>query len=62
MIVLTMNFQVYLVYVLGDIENQISNFSNFFTFGSFFKVCNSLMTSQITFIHVNLKRFKCEFN
>ena len=25
MTVLTMNFQVYLVYILGDIENQSSN-------------------------------------
>ena len=36
MTVLTMNFQDYLVYILGDIENQSSDFSNFFTFGSFF--------------------------
>ena len=59
MTVLTMNFQVYRIYILGDIGDQSSNFSNIFTFGSFFKVSNSMMTSQITFLHVNLKRFKC---
>ena len=37
MTVLTMNFQVYLMFILGDIENQSSNISNFFTFGSFFE-------------------------
>ena len=37
MTVLTMKFQVYLMYVLGNIENQISNFCNFFTFISFFQ-------------------------
>ena len=37
MTVLTMKFQVYLMYILGNIENQISNFCNFFTFSSFFQ-------------------------
>ena len=36
MTVLTMNFKVYLMYILGDIENQSSYFSNLFTFGYFF--------------------------
>ena len=38
MTVLTMKFQVYLMYILGNIENQISNFCDFFTFSSFFQV------------------------
>ena len=37
MTVLTVKFQVYLMYILGDIENQISYFYNFFTFSSFFQ-------------------------
>ena len=37
MTVLTMKLQVYLTYILGNIENQISNFYNFFTFSSFFQ-------------------------
>ena len=37
MTVLTVKFQVYLTYILGDIENQISYFCNFFTFSSFFQ-------------------------
>ena len=33
MTVLTMKFQVYLIYILGDIANQSSNFCDFFLFG-----------------------------
>ena len=62
MTVLTMNFQVYLMYFLGDTENQSSNFPNFLLLAYFFKVCNSLMTSHITFLHVNLKLSNAEFN
>ena len=54
---LNMNFQVYLMYILGDTDNQSSNFSIFLTFSSFFKVWNSRMTPQISFLHVNLKCF-----
>ena len=53
MTVLTMNFQVYLVYILEDNKHQ--SFSIFFLLlVNFFKVRNSLMTLQITFLHVNL--------
>ena len=38
MTVLTMKFEVYLMYILGNIESQISNFSDFITFTSFFQV------------------------
>ena len=34
---LSMNFQVYLMYILGDIENQSSNFSNFLLFFYFLR-------------------------
>ena len=37
MTVLTMKFQVYLMYILGNIENQISNFCDFLTFSLFFQ-------------------------
>ena len=37
MTVLTKKFQVYLMYILGNIENQISNFGDFFTFSSFLR-------------------------
>ena len=37
MTVLTMKFQVYLMYILGNTGNQSSNFCNFLTFGSFFE-------------------------
>ena len=37
MTVLTMKFQVCLMYILGNTGNQSSNFCNFLTFGSFFE-------------------------
>ena len=38
MTVLTMKFQPYLMYILGNTENQILNFCDFFTFSSFLQV------------------------
>ena len=37
MTVLTMKFQHYLMYILENIENQISHFCDFFTFSYFFQ-------------------------
>ena len=55
---ITMKFQVYLMYILGDIESESLNFCDVFLI-NFVKVFNSLMTSQIIFLHVNLKCFTC---
>ena len=49
-----MKFQVYLMYNLENIENQISIVAILLLLVHFFKVYSSLMTLEISFLHLKI--------